>query len=308
MGTAWSPDATARIVETFLDQHALAEPDADLVRFHQNAVYRLPSHGLTVRIYGPEDGAAKARLMIAFADFLKDKDLPAVRLSDRFPSQPFDIGGRQVTIWDWLESDEPANTADGGYHAFGAALRELHAVSGEFDYPVTDLDPLKKIRNRLERLAAAGRLADRHLDTLEASYARTLELAPSLTQSRLGAGVLHGDALRKNAVQSGGRMHLIDFDSVCRGPLEWDIAPTLVAEKRLGFDAADCDAFLAGYGIDRDALPDIEPAMIVKQLSMTVVLCLKAGESDAVDAEIDRRLQAWNAWDFETPWNAPVLG
>ena len=124
----------------------------------------------------------------------------------------------------------------------------------------------------------------------------------------MGDGVLHGDALRKNAVQSDGRMHLIDFDSVCRGPLEWDIAPTLVAEKRLGLDAAACDAFLAGYGIDRDALPGIEPAIIVKQLSMTVVLCLKAGESDAIDTEIDRRLLAWNAWDFETPWSSPILG
>ena len=67
MGNAWSPDATAGIVESFLDRSGLAEPNIDLVRFHQNAVYRLHSHGLTVRIYGPEDGAAKARLMIAFA-------------------------------------------------------------------------------------------------------------------------------------------------------------------------------------------------------------------------------------------------
>lgn len=307
MDIAWSPDATAQIVETFLDRHGLAEPDVDLVRFHQNAVYRLPRHGLTIRIYGPEDGAAKARLMIAFAGFLKDKDLPAVRLSGRFPGQPFDIGGRQVTIWDWLDSEDSDDATDGGYHAFGAALRDLHAVSGEFDYPVTDLDPLKKIRSRLDRLGTNGRLADRHLDILEASYARTQDLASGLTQSRLGAGVLHGDALRKNAVQSDGRMHLIDFDSVCRGLFEWDIAPTLVAEKRLGLGAADCDAFLAGYGIDRSALPDIEPAMIVKQLSMTIVLCLKAGESDAIDTEIDQRLQAWQAWDFETRWSRPVI-
>lgn len=305
MGIAWNPDATACIVETFLDQYDLAESDVQLIRFHQNAVYRLPSHGLTVRIYGPEDGAAKARLMIAFADFLKDEGVPAVRLSDRFPGQPFDIGGRQITVWDWLDSDD---TADRGYHAFGAALRDLHAVSSAFDYPVTDLDPLKKIRNRLDRLRTGETLSENQLDILEASYARSHELSPGLTQSRLGTGVLHGDALRKNAVQSGGEMHLIDFDSVCRGPLEWDIAPTLVAEKRLGLGAADCDAFLAGYGIDRSTLPDIEPAMIVKQLSMTVVLCLKAGESDGVDAEIDRRLQAWKAWDFETPWNSPVLG
>jgi len=308
VGIEWSPEITAQIVEKFLDQNGLAGTDVELVRFHQNAIYRLPRHGLTVRIYGPEDGAAKAQLMIAFADFLKNKDLPAVRLSDRFPDQPFDIDGRQVTIWDWLDSDESADTVDGGYHAFGAALRDLHAVSNSFDYPVADLNPLKKIRNRLDRLTSGGRLADQHLDILEASYARTLELAPSLTQSHLGTSVLHGDALRKNAVLSGGKMHLIDFDSVCLGPFEWDMAPTLVAEKRLGLNTADCDAFLAGYGIDRDALPDIEPAMIIKQLSMTVVLCLKASESDTIDAEIDRRLQAWNAWDFNTPWHSPVLG
>ncbi len=305
MGIDWSPDATARIVERFLDKNDLAKPNVELVRFHQNAVYRLPGHDLTIRIYGPEDGIAKARLMIAFADFLKDKDLPAVRLANRFSEQPFDIDGQQVTIWDWLDSDD---TADGGYHAFGMALRDLHAVSNSFDYPIADLDPMKKIHNRLNRLNSGGRLSKHHLDILEASYARARDLSQGLSRSQLGTGVLHGDALRKNAVLSGGKMHLIDFDSVCRGPLEWDLAPTLVAEKRLGLSAADCDAFLAGYGIDRNALPDIEPAMIVKQLSMTVVLCLKAGESDAIDAEIDRRLEAWNAWDFDTPWSSPVLG
>lgn len=305
MGSEWSPDATAQIVEKFLDQNGLSGTEAELVRFHQNSVYRLPRLGLTVRIYGPEDGAAKARLMVAFSEFLKDKDLPAVRLSNRFSEQPFDIDGRQVTIWNWLDSDDSAGD---DYHAFGAALRDLHAVSSSFEYPVAELDPMKKIRNRLGRLATGGRLATQYLDILEASYGRTLELAPGLMQSRLGTGVLHGDALRKNAVLSGGRMHLIDFDSVCRGPLEWDLAPTLVAEKRLGLSAADCDAFLTGYGIGRDALPDIEPAMIVKQLSMTVVLCLKAGESDAINANIDRRLRAWDAWDFDTPWSSPVLG
>lgn len=265
MGIDWSPDATARIVERFLDNNDLAEPNVELVRFHQNAIYRLPGHDLTVRIYGPEDGVAKARLMIAFADFLRSQNLPAVRLSKHFPNQPFDIGGRQVTVWEWLDVDD---SIEGGYHAFGAALRGLHAVSNAFDYPVAELDPMKKIRNRLDRLTNGNRLSEHHLDVLEVSYARALKLAPGLSRSRLGTGILHGDALRKNAVQSGGRMHLIDFDSVCRGPLEWDLAPTLVAEKRLGLSELDCDAFLAGYGIDRDALPDIEPAMIIKQLSM----------------------------------------
>jgi Ser/Thr protein kinase RdoA (MazF antagonist) len=305
VGIVWSPEITAQIVEKFLDQNGLAGTDVELVRFHQNAVYRLPTHNLTVRIYGPEDGAAKARLMVAFANFLKNKDLPAVRLAKHVSEQPFDIDGQQVTIWDWLDSDD---TADGGYRAFGAALRELHAVSSSFEYPVADLDPMKKIRNRLDRLTSSRRLQQHNLDILESSYARALDLAQGLSRSRLGTGVLHGDALRKNAVQSGGKMHLIDFDSVCRGSLEWDLAPTLVAEKRLGLSEKECDAFLAGYGIDRDALPDIEPAMIVKQLSMTVVLCLKAGESDAIDTEIGRRLQAWDAWDFDTQWHSPVLG
>ena len=301
MSTDWTQERTDRAAGTFLKEHGLDEPQPELIRFYMNAVYRLPNNGLSLRLYGPEESSKRARLMVAFARFLEAQDFPAVRLSKRFTAQPFEIDGLQTSVWDWLDRDEPHAWT---YRDFGAALRRLHGISDGFDYPTDDLYPLRKIRMRLDRLAAKRSLRRDQLAILETAYAKAADLLPRLMASKLGAGVLHGDALKGNSVMSGGRMHLIDFDSVCRGPREWDLAGVL-ATKRFGLSDDDGDDFLAGYGVGRSDLSDVEAAMVIKQLSMTVVLCLRAGASDAVGREIAKRLRHWQHWDFDAPWGNP---
>jgi hypothetical protein len=64
-------------------------------------------------------------------------------------------------------------------------------------------------------------------------------------------------------------------------------------------------AFLRGYGIAPEQLAQLEAANVVKQLSMTVVLCLQHGQSVAVDREIARRMSHWKQWDFNSRWYTP---
>jgi hypothetical protein len=57
-----------------------------------------------------------------------------------------------------------------------------------------------------------------------------------------------------------GNIVLIDFDSVCVGPREWDLTPTGLYATSLGWiSRAEYDAFVAAYGFDVTAAPaDVE--------------------------------------------------
>jgi thiamine kinase-like enzyme len=127
----------------------------------------------------------------------------------------------------------------------------------------------------------------------------------TLRDTTLGEGVLHGDALLANTINTAAGLRLIDFDSVCYGPREWDLAPSLVAVKRFGRETESWTAFLGGYGIAPERLVHLEVASMVKQLSMTVVLCLQHGQSDAADREIARRISHWEKGDVSSRWYAP---
>jgi hypothetical protein len=102
-------------------------------------------------------------------------------------------------------------------------------------------------------------------------------------------------------------LRLIDFDSVGFGVREWDLAPTLVTAARFGKSQSIWRNFLDGYGADGISMARVEAASMVKQLSMTVALCFNRGLSPAIDAELDRRIDDWSRWDFETRWHSPSL-
>ena len=98
-------------------------------------------------------------------------------------------------------------------------------------------------------------------------------------------------------------MVMIDLDSVCAGPREWDLVPMYVTSKRLSRDGErPWRAFLKGYGVNEGELLDLQAASIIKQLSMTIYLCLSAGQSANVDAEIARRIRMWETSDMAGRW------
>ena len=127
----------------------------------------------------------------------------------------------------------------------------------------------------------------------------------TLRDTMLGMGVIHGDALLGNTIHTPAGLQMIDFDSVCYGPREWDLVPSLITAERFGRGTESWSAFLRGYGIASERLAHLEAANVVKQLSMTVVLCLRHGQSMAVDRELARRLSHWKQWDFNCWWHTP---
>jgi Ser/Thr protein kinase RdoA (MazF antagonist) len=298
----WSPEGAREVADAFLDSEGLQEPAVELLRFYQNAIFRLPRSGLTLRIYGPEDARAKAVLMVSTARFLEDRHFPSVRLAPHESGQPFELLGRQVSLWRWIDEDagKPRD-----FRAFGALLRRLHEIAEKPGFSVPRFDPMAKIAGRLARLKE--RLPAGHLDVLEGSAARVACEAETVMGADARTVLLHGDALIGNTISAGGRLVLIDFDSVGVGAREWDLAPTQVTAHRFRQSQRIWRDFLDGYGADGISKTRIEAASKVKQLSMTVALCFNRGLSAAIDAELDLRIGCWADWDFETAWHSPSL-
>ena len=99
-------------------------------------------------------------------------------------------------------------------------------------------------------------------------------------------------------------MVLIDLDSVCRGPREWDLVPMAVTARRFTGDPSVWANFLAGYGVDDRTLPDLDAAILIKELSMIAFMCQSSGQSARLDAEIARRLQMLKRSDLNGRWGA----
>ena len=72
------------------------------------------------------------------------------------------------------------------------------------------------------------------LGPLDDSLAALAQAVPAPTSAlALGRGVIHGDMHYGNVLCLPRHRHvLIDFDQIAHGPLEWDLAPSLVTHRR----------------------------------------------------------------------------
>jgi hypothetical protein len=316
MAELWTPQFANQVCATFIATASLKESRVKLISFRQNAIFHLADIDCSLRVYGPAEGANRALPMVACGRWLEAHGFPAIRLSTALPQQPTEIAGCQVSLWQWIAEDghEKDGRKQGVVSAearadkarlFGRLLRRLHDLPPAPQLPLSPFDPMGKIRRRLDRLTAAAALPRDDIAILEMVFARAGAMAGDLRRSRLGEGVIHGDAIPSNALLSGGEMVLIDLDSACIGPREWDLVPMAVHAVRFARENdTDWPQFLNGYGIAATDLPELEAASIIKQLSMTVFLCLSHGQSLEIDAEISRRLQMWQRWDLTGRWRS----
>ncbi len=302
MHREWNVETACKVAEVFAQHAGLQSVPLRLVSFRQNALFRLPNRQLIVRIYSPNEDPSRAELMVHCAKLLETRGFPAVRLWHEIATQPVHILGCEVSVWQWLELEKRDGDA---FCAFGHLMRRFHDLDCAREMEVPPFDPCTKIRRRIERLRHAPGFSRRYLVVLQDSLHIAEQREATLRHTMLGEGVIHGDALLGNALQTAAGLRLIDFDSVCYGPREWDLVPSLIAAQRFGRGGASWHAFLRGYGIAPERLAQLEAANVVKQLSMTVVLCLRHGQSKTLDREIARRIIHWEKWDFGSRWYTP---
>src|SRR4029079_2161034 len=72
---------------------------AELIKFTNNAVFRLRTAPVVVRIAGSTAARDRAALVVRVARWLQDHDYPAVRLLPGF-AQPLRLHGQMITLWE----------------------------------------------------------------------------------------------------------------------------------------------------------------------------------------------------------------
>lgn len=122
--------------------------------------------------------------------------------------------GLDVSLWRWLEPDPQPVPPE----VYGRLLKDLHDALLHYDRE------LPVLVGPLTDIASALRLSDD--DLLQEAADRLIPLALAWPRRPL-----HGDAHTGNVLTTRAGPRWIDFEDVCVGPVEWDLASrTLTAD------------------------------------------------------------------------------
>jgi len=163
----------------------------------------------------------------------------AVAPSSLIDAGPHVRGGRYITFWEFRAGAfaSPAQA--------GQALRDFHEATQRFHGPLRDFDP------RPEALRVADFVENDAASVLRDAATR-LQLPAAMSRQPL-----HGDAHFENVLLDGVWQ---DFDEVCFGPREWDVASMVHRWRVFGELEADMRVAVAAYGEqETDALDMLQP-------------------------------------------------
>lgn len=214
--------------------------DPHLIKFTNNAVFRLTRAPIVVRVAGSGTASARIHKVVKVARWLEEHDVPAVRLLPGVP-QPVTAAGHLLTLWRAVPHTGPPPT--GGDLA--GVLRHIHRLPP----PTFELPPWRPLDEIRQRLAEPE-----GIEAADLAFLRdcTDALEDDLRQLayQLPPGPIHGDAFLGNLISGPQGTVICDFDSTSTGPREWDLTP--VAVGRLRFDyPGDAHRELADrYGFD----------------------------------------------------------
>jgi Ser/Thr protein kinase RdoA (MazF antagonist) len=156
---------------------------------------------------------------IAVTTYLSEKGAPVVAPSRELPPGPHERDGFWISFWTHVETDpyRTPTTDD-----CSAMLPDLHAALRSYpsDLPILGVDDIPRGLELLEKSGDVLGKADANLLRAAAERLRPLWEAP-------GGEVqpLHGDVHPGNLISTrDGGLVWIDFEDVCLGPVEWDLA------------------------------------------------------------------------------------
>jgi aminoglycoside phosphotransferase (APT) family kinase protein len=206
-------------------------------------------------------GHEVAALEVALAQRLDATASPVAALEARVEPRVYERDGFTVTWWTYYGSVAPDVDAPGAYadalHHLHAGMRSVEVATPHFLDRAAEAERLVAHRHETPALAEA----DRRL------LLRTLHTARERIDSR-GAPeqLLHGEPHPGNLLRTQGGLLFIDFETCCRGPIEFDVAhvPNEVSAHYPDVDhvlLAECRrlvlAMVAAWRWDvRDEFPD----------------------------------------------------
>lgn len=289
----FTPESVLPVLRASCVAAGLDPGDAELLRLGENAIWRLASVPIVVRISRTADYLVRVRKELCVARWLAEAGAPAVRIDETVPDQPLVVDDHPVTFWVLADGIGPEPSSDD----LARLLRLFHELDGcPCDLP--RFDPLPTSRARLSTVRGIGDDDRAFLlgvcDELEKSLAR-LEFA-------LPVGPIHGDAHVKNLLADHGQVVMLDFEACVWGPREWDLLPTAVAVDRYGLSEHEYRSFTAAYGFDVREWTGYPVLRRARELSMTTWMAQNVGSSEAVKAEFGQRVASLREGEFRRAW------
>lgn len=265
---------------------------AELIKFTNNAVFRLRRDPVVVRIAGSTAARERAGTVVRVARWLAGHRFPAVRLLPG-PEQPITMHGHVITLWETVRETGPRP----GGADLARLLRRLHALPG----PPAGLPgwrPMEEVRQRLAEPEDLDPADQEFLlgecDEVEERLARLRFVLPT--------GVIHGDAFLGNVIPGPRGPVLCDFDGTTVGPREWDLTPVAVGRLRLDYPTDEHTPLTEHYGVDVTRWEGFAVLRRLRELKLVTSVLPVLRSNPGVRAQWEHRMSTFRARDLTTRW------
>lgn len=284
----------ARVLAAACRAAGLDGSGAELIRLGENALFRLASVAVIVRVARGEEWLPTARTEVAVSRWLAAEGFSAARIVEDL-EQPLLVDGHPVTFWHLIvEGDRKAT-----YGELGGVLRDLHSLNVPDGLELPSFDPFDKQELRMDRAVVSE-------DDKGFLRKRWFELRDRFTELRFETpnGPVHGDAHVQNLmVDYQGKVILIDFEAFCFDHPEWDLMVTAVEHHSLGWQTDEQYAdFVAAYGRDLYDWHGYETLRGLQEFGMTTWLMQNVQEDEGTAAEYRRRIAGLRNDDAPRDW------
>ncbi|MGO4758354.1 phosphotransferase, partial [Streptomyces sp. 2MCAF27] len=147
-GEGFTSAVAAQVMAAACRRARLDGGGARLIRFGENALFRLESHPVIVRVARTVEYLPSARNEVEVSRWLAREDFPAARVVEDL-EQPLIFDGCPVTFWHLIhESDRKAT-----YGELGRVLRELHSLNVPDDLSLPSYDVFGRTDRRIEKVS-----------------------------------------------------------------------------------------------------------------------------------------------------------
>ncbi|ONK12251.1 aminoglycoside phosphotransferase family protein [Streptomyces sp. MP131-18] len=279
----FSSEAAWRVMSAACRMAGMRGDGAELIRFGENALFRLASRPVIVRVARSVEYLASVRNEVAVSRWLAGEGFPAARVVEDV-KQPLVVEGHPVTLWQLIREGERKAT----YGELGGVLRDLHSLTPPDVLELPAHDAFGRTELRVDR--AVGIPEDDRSFLRKRGWELRERLAGLSFESVRGP--VHGDAHVQNLmVDRSGRVLLIDFENFSFDHPEWDLMVTATEHHSLGWQSREQYAdFVAAYGRDLVDWEGFGVLRGIQEFRMTTWLMQNVGESRAVAEEYARRI------------------
>lgn len=175
----------------------------------------------------PEALTQRQQRELDVADWLHREGVPSVRPSPLVPLEPVREDDFSITLWELVDVADDHFPYAGADYAVCAAL---HAALAGYPGVLPFLAPFNEgVPALLEALEGSPHVSNEDLDRVHVEW-RMLQPVLGSAQSfatrfpEADVQAIQGDAPSNNVIKSTTGLVFADFEDVCLGPVEWDLA------------------------------------------------------------------------------------